>query len=51
MDLNRGQWAMSFEGVSYMPMMHKIMMGDSVPIIAKTHSLMSVIDQNGKPVR
>lgn len=52
MDLNRGQWAMSFEGVlAYMPMMHKIMMGDSVPIIEKTHSLMSVIDQNGKPVR
>jgi len=52
MDLNRGQWAMSFDGVlAFMPMVHKIMMGEAVPIIEKTHSLMSVVDNNGKPVR
>ncbi len=52
MDLNRGQWAMSFEGVlAYMPMVHKIMTGESIPIIEKTHSLMSVVDSNGKPIR
>jgi protease-4 len=52
MDLNRGQWAMSFEGVlAYMPMVHKIMTGENIPIIEKTHSLMSVVDSNGKPIR
>lgn len=52
MDLNRGQWAMSFEGVlAYMPIIHKIMSGENVPIVEKTHSLMNVIDDNGKPVR
>jgi protease-4 len=52
MDLNRGQWAMSFEGVlAYMPMMQKIMSGEHVPVIEKTHALMNVVDQNGKPVR
>lgn len=52
MDLNRGQWAMSFEGVlAYMPMVYKIMTGESIPIIEKTHSLMSVVDSNGKPIR
>lgn len=52
MDLTRGQWAMSFEGVlAYMPIAHKIMMGENVPITAKTHSLLSFIDDNGKAVR
>lgn len=52
MDLNRGQFAMSFEGIlAYMPMVHKIMTGENVPIIEKTHSLMSVVDSNGKSVR
>lgn len=52
MDLNRGQWAMSFEGVlAFMPMVHKIMTGENVPVVEKTHSLMNVIDSNGKPVR
>ena len=51
MDLNRGQWAMSFDGVlAFMPMVHKIMMGEAVPIIEKTHSLMSVVDDKGKTV-
>jgi hypothetical protein len=46
MDLNRGQWAMSFEGVlAYMPMMHKIMMGDSVPI--SSQALLEVINGAG----
>jgi hypothetical protein len=44
MDLNRGQWAMSFEGVlAFMPIVHKIMMGENVPIIEKTHSLMRTV--------
>ena len=52
MDLNRGHFAMSFEGIlAYMPMVHKIMSGENVPIIEKTHSLMSVIDANGRAVR
>ena len=52
MDLNRGHWAMSMEGIlAFMPMAHKIMMGENVPIIEKTHSLMNVVDQNGKSVR
>lgn len=52
MDLNRGQFAMSFEGIlAYMPMVHKIMSGENVPILEKTHSLMSVVDANGKTVR
>lgn len=51
MDLNRGQWAMSFEGVlAFMPVVHKIMMGETVPVVEKTHSLMKVVDSNGKPV-
>lgn len=52
MDLNRGQWAMSFDGIlAYMPIAHKIMMGENVPVIEKTHSLMKVLDSNGKTVR
>ena len=43
---------MSFDGVlAFMPMVHKIMMGEAVPIIEKTHSLMSVVDDKGKTVR
>lgn len=52
MDLNRGHFAMSFEGIlAFMPMVHKIMSGENVPIIEKTHSLMNVIDHNGNPIR
>lgn len=49
MDLTRGQWAMSFEGVlAYAPLVHSIINGQSVPIAEKTHSILSVVDDNGK---
>lgn len=52
MDITRGNWAMSFDGVlAYMPIAHKIMMGETIPIVEKTHSLMSIIDDNGKSVQ
>lgn len=51
MDVTRGQWAMSFEGVlAYMPIAHKIMMGENVPVVENSSSLMTVIDHNGKMV-
>ncbi|MFA9191123.1 S49 family peptidase [Flavobacterium sp. FZUC8N2.13] len=51
MDLTRGQWAMSFDGLlAYMPIAHKIMMGENVPIVENTSSLMTVVDHNGKTV-
>lgn len=51
MDLTRGQWAMSFDGVlAYMPIAHKIMMGENVPIAENTNSLMTVVDHNGKAI-
>lgn len=51
MDLTRGQWAMSFDGVlAYMPIAHKIMMGETVPIVENTNALMTVVDHNGKVV-
>ena len=51
MDINRGQWAMSFEGVlAYMPIAHRVMMGENVPIVENTSALMTVVDHNGKTV-
>lgn len=51
MDINRGHWAMSFEGIlAYMPFAHKIMTGQEVPIVENTSALMTVVDHNGKRV-
>jgi len=51
MDLMRSEWLMSFKGMmSYAPIAHKIMMGETVSIVEKTHSLMTIIDDNGKIV-
>lgn len=51
MDLTRGQWAMSFDGVlAYMPIVHKIMMGEEIPIVENTSALMTVVNHNGKTV-
>ncbi len=51
MDIVRGDWAMSFEGVlAYMPIAHEIMMGKSIPVVQNTNALITVIDDNGKTV-
>jgi protease-4 len=51
MDLMRSDWLMSFEGISaFAPIAHKIITGQHVDIAEKTHSLMSVVDHNGKRV-
>lgn len=51
MDLRRSSWLMSFDGImAYAHLAHKIMMGEKVSIVEKTHSLVTIIDDNGKPV-
>lgn len=51
MDLMRTEWLMSFNGImSYATIAHKIMTGVNVPVTEKTHSLLTVLDDNGKMV-
>jgi protease-4 len=51
MDLVRGEWLMSFEGLSaYAPIAHKLLTGQDVDFSKNTKSLLSVIDSNGKKV-
>jgi protease-4 len=49
MDMIRGQWLMSFEGLSvYAPFAHKLLSGEDVDLNSVTKSLMNVMDDNGK---
>lgn len=51
MDLRRSEWLMSLDGVmAYAHLAHKIISGESISIIEKTHSLVTIIDDNGKTV-
>ena len=49
MDMIRGQWLMSFEGLSvYAPFAHKLLSGEDVDMNSMTKSLMNVMDDNGR---
>lgn len=51
MDVMRSDWLISQEGFfSYAPIAHKIITGEALDMQAKTHAIMSVIDDNGKKV-
>lgn len=51
MDLMKGEWLMSLQGINiYAQLAHKIMMGEDVDITKNTKSILSFIDDNGKPV-
>lgn len=51
MDLVRGEWLMSFEGLSaYAPIAHKLLTGQDVDFSKNTKSLLSVIDPNGRKI-
>jgi protease-4 len=52
MDMIRGEWLMSFSGLSvYAPLVYKILSGETVTITNNTHRLMNVFDANGQMVR
>lgn len=52
MDMMRSDWLMSQEGIlSYAPIAHKIITGEALDMAPKTHSIMSVINENGKKVQ
>jgi protease-4 len=51
MDLMRGDWLMSPEGINiYAQLAHKIMTGEDIDITKNTKSILSLVDDNGKPV-
>lgn len=51
MDLMRGEWLMSLQGVNtYAGIFHKIITGAEVEFEKSTKSILSVVDDNGKPV-
>lgn len=51
MDLMRSDWLMSFQGISaYATIAHNIMTGKHVDIAEKTHSLISIVDENGRQI-
>lgn len=51
MDLVRGEWLMSFEGLSaYAPIAHKIITGQEIDFTNQTKSILTVVDQHGKRV-
>jgi protease-4 len=51
MDLMRGEWLMSLEGINiYANVAHKIITGQDIDLVKNTNSILSVIDDNGKPV-
>lgn len=51
MDIVRGQWLMSFDGIAaYSPIAYKILMGEEVDLNLDTKSLLTIIDDNGKIV-
>lgn len=51
MDLVRGEWLMSFEGLSaYAPIAHKLLTGQDVDFSKNTKSLLSVIDPSGRKI-
>jgi protease-4 len=51
MDLMRGEWLMSLQGINiYANTAHKIITGQDVDLVKNTNSILSVIDDNGKIV-
>lgn len=51
MDMVRGEWLMSFEGLqAYAPIAHKILTGEAVDLGANTKSILSIVDDNGRRV-
>lgn len=51
MELMRSDWLMSHEGVlAYAPIAHQIITGKAITEMNKTHSLLQVLDHNGKKV-
>lgn len=52
MDLVRGEWLMSFEGLTaYAPIAHKILTGQELDFSENTKSLVTILDSNKKAVR
>lgn len=52
MDLVRGEWLMSFEGLTaYAPIAHKILTGQDIDFSENTKSLVNYIDANRRQVR
>lgn len=52
MDLMKAEWALSIEGINiYANVFHKIITGESVDFEKSTKAILSVFDDNGKPVR
>lgn len=52
MDLVRGEWLMSFEGLTaYAPIAHKILTGQEIDFTENTKSLVSILDSNKKLVQ
>lgn len=51
MDIVRGQWLMSFDGLAtYAPIAYKILSGEQVDLNIEPKSLVTIIDDNGKKV-
>ena len=51
MDLMRGEWLMSLQGINiYANTAHKIIMGEDVDMVKNTKSILTVVDHNGKMV-
>lgn len=52
MDIVRGQWLMSFDGLAtYAPIAYKILTGEDVDLNFQPKSLVTIIDDNGKKVQ
>ncbi|WP_278035888.1 S49 family peptidase [Flavobacterium nitratireducens] len=52
MDLVRGEWLMSFEGLTaYAPIAHKIITGQELDFSQNTKSLVTILDLNNKAIK
>lgn len=52
MDIVRGQWLMSFDGLAtYAPIAYKILAGEEVNLNFEPKTLVTIVDDNGKKVQ
>lgn len=51
MDVARGEWLISFEGIStYAPIAHKLLTGEAVDLQVNNKAILNVVDQDGRQI-